>query len=285
MTFSIVAVDPEKKDIGFAIASCFWDSGQMGFAKAEKGAVVSQAQGNWDLINIFFEKLDENMTLEEIVEAFKRADESIENRQVGMVTFSGETLAFTGGKVFNGFQRIGSNYACQGNILVGPEVIDSMVESFEKSEGTLSERLYKSLQAGDDAGGDMRGKISARVCVVRNRGNPLIETVTDFRVEEHTEPVREIGRLIQLRKNLLKTWELTQSATKAEGVEKVAAIQSLEDFLSDKNDRLYLDFHESLAELHLKVGNRDKAIERYKLYVKISPNMLSILDEEIRRDI
>jgi uncharacterized Ntn-hydrolase superfamily protein len=131
----------------------------------------------------------------------------------------------------------------------------------------------------------MRGKISARVCVVRNRNNPLIETVTDFTIEEHEEPVKEIGRLLELRKNLYKTWELTQSATKAKGDEREDAIHVLEEFLSDKDDRLYLDFHESLAQLHLKHGNRDKAIESFRTYVKISPNMVSTLDEEIRREL
>ncbi|TFH01288.1 MAG: DUF1028 domain-containing protein [Candidatus Thorarchaeota archaeon] len=80
MTFSIVAADTEKKEVGFAITSCFWDAGQMGLALSGKGAIVSQAQGNWGFIPIFFDKLEEQLSLKEILETFRSSDENFENR-------------------------------------------------------------------------------------------------------------------------------------------------------------------------------------------------------------
>ena len=75
MTFSIVAVDLEAKEIGFAIASCTWDAGMVGTAKAELGAICSQAQGYFPFHSIFYEKLKENLTLEEILDEFKKVDD------------------------------------------------------------------------------------------------------------------------------------------------------------------------------------------------------------------
>ena len=123
MTFSIVAIDNERKEVGFAIASCFWNAGQVGFAKAGAGAIVSQAQGNWEFIPAFYQKLDQSLDLKEILEHFRSMDDNIENRQVGMVAFRGGSLAFTGTNVSSSFQRTGTDYSCQGNILVGREVI------------------------------------------------------------------------------------------------------------------------------------------------------------------
>ncbi len=285
MTFSIVAIDSERGEVGFAISSCFWNAGQVGFARMGAGAIVSQAQGNLDFIPAFYEKLEEDWDLKEILEHFRAMDNGIENRQVGMVAFEKGALAFTGAKVFSAYQRTGRDYSCQGNILVGEAVISSMAEAFENSTGPLADRLYAALKAGDDAGGDMRGKISARVYVERDRKNSLTNVTTDFNVEEHAEPVREIGRLLAIRRNLLRGWELSRVASEAEGQEKQSAVVELESFLKDKKDRLYVDFFETLAECQLALGNRDAAIQAYRSAIEISPNMASALDDAIRDEV
>lgn len=283
MTFSIVAVDQEKQEVGFAIASCFWDAGQMGLALAGKGAIVSQAQGNWGFIPVFFDKVEEKLSLKEILETFRRSDDNFENRQVGMVTYAGASLSFTGKDVFSAHQRIGKDYACQGNILSSPDTVDKMAEAFEITEGPLTRRLYKALQAGDDAGGEMRGKMSARVYVVRVRENPL--PVNDYRIMEHPDPVQEIGRLMQLKNDIITAWELSEAALNAEEKDKLISIQNLDNFLVDKEDRAFLDFHETLASLYLRAGNKKKAIERYRIYVKISPNMISTIDDDVKDEV
>ncbi len=281
MTFSIVASDPEKREVGFAIASCFWNAGQVGLALAGKGAIVSQAQGNWDFIPTFFEKLDENLTLENILDTFRESDENFENRQIGMVTADGTSLSFTGEKVFSAHQRKGFNYACQGNILTSPNTVDAMANAFENTNGTLTRKLYTALQAGDDAGGEMRGKMSARVYVVRVWDKPV--PVNDYTIEDHPEPVREIGRLMELKNNIITAWQLTEAISDSD--DKQVAIEELEQFLADKEDRAFLDFHQSLAESYLEIGERENAIERYKIFVRISPKMISTLDESIQTEV
>lgn len=77
MTFSMAAIDKQKKETGFAIASCSWDSGRVGLAEAGVGSIVSQARGNMAFRNLFFEKVDHDMSLEQILAYFKEIDEEI----------------------------------------------------------------------------------------------------------------------------------------------------------------------------------------------------------------
>jgi hypothetical protein len=113
---------------------------------------------------------------------------------------------------------------------------------------------------------------------VRVQENPL--PVNDYTIEDHPDPVREIGRLMQLKNDLITTWELTEAVSKTE--DKRGAIDELDQFLAEKEDRAFLDFHQSLAEFLLEIGERERAIERYRIYARISPNMISTLDDEIR---
>ena len=162
MTFSIVAIDKENKEVGFAIASCCWNTGLVCRAKVEMGAIASQASGNIGFLRMFFDKVEFGRSLEETLEHFKNNDDCFETRQVGMITFKGEMQAITGSDCneYAG-HRTGDDYSIQGNTLVGPEVIEDMVAAFEGTEGQLMDRLYAALRAGDDAGGDARGKQSA----------------------------------------------------------------------------------------------------------------------------
>lgn len=203
MTYSIVAIDKKEKEVGFAIASCAWNSGFVCQAEKEEGAMASQAQGRTLLLSVFFEQLKENKTVEHIMEHFREIDDGIENRQIGIATYKGETIAFTGENCpYWAGHKTGKDYACQGNILVGPEVIQKMTLAFENTEGSLMERLFAALQAGDNAGGDARGKQSARLLVKKKGARADSDILIDIAIEDHDEPVRELGRILEVYKNL-----------------------------------------------------------------------------------
>ncbi|MBD3407349.1 MAG: DUF1028 domain-containing protein [Candidatus Lokiarchaeota archaeon] len=281
MTFSIVAVDVKSKEIGFAIASCTWDAGMVGTAKAERGALCSQAQGYFPFHSVLYEKLEEGLNLEQIFEEFKKIDEDIENRQVGMVSFSGEVFAFTGSRNDDyAGHIIGDSYACQGNILTGPEVLEHMSKAFESTNGMLAERLYAALQAGDDVGGDIRGKMSARVLVKKKKGSDLEDTFIDLRVEDHKEPVKEIGRLLEVRRKILKAYLSMQKVIESEGEDKIDALKEMEKFLSDKVDRTVIDYHSFLADTFLKLGMEEKAIKAYQNVLTIGPKMIRVIRKQ-----
>lgn len=84
-------------------------------------------------------------------------------------------------------------------MLVGSKVVEAMADTFENSKGELAERLMKTLEAGQKAGGDKRGKVSAALLVV---GGRQIETrpFLDLRVDEHQDPVRELRRIYEVYK-------------------------------------------------------------------------------------
>jgi len=285
MTFSIVAADREREEIGFAIASCCWDAGQVCMARAKVGAIASQAQGNMAFLSQFFDARAEGLEPAAILEQFKTSDERIEHRQIGLITPDGPGLSFTGDQCASwAGHRAGDDFACQGNILVGPEVIDSMGEAFERTGGRLHERLLAALVAADNAGGDRRGKQSARLLVARQgAGQPGTDTFLDIRVEDHDEPVQEITRTLGIVGTLMTILGLLGEAAEAVGEEKESALDRLRAFLEDKRQPRYLDWWESLASAYEEAGLIEKSVEAYRQYLSINPAMEPILRESVSR--
>ena len=277
MTFSIVAIDPKTGETGFAIASCCWDAGQVCMAKPT-GAIASQANGNVGFLKIFFEKLEEGLSPEQIMAHFQESDPDIQTRQIGMVSLSGDVFAFTGQKCsfWNG-HRTGKSYSCQGNILVGPQVIEAMASAFEKAEGPLFERLFAALKAADAAGGDSRGRQSARLMVA---GKGVGEI--DITIEDNEAPVEEMGRILDVRRNLVQIFGYLGEFSKAEDADKPAILEKYWNFLEDKRETRYLDWWETLADSYYKIGEKEKAIAIYRIYLEIRPGMLRIFRENAK---
>ncbi|RLS21207.1 MAG: DUF1028 domain-containing protein [Planctomycetota bacterium] len=136
-------------------------------------------------------------TLDELI----KADSGREIRQIGVVDKNGMTANYTGAKCNQwAGAKAGKNYTCQGNLLTGPEVLDSMAKGFEETKGSLGVRLLFSLAAGEKAGGDKRGKQSAALLVVKPNGGPnsLGDRWLDFRVDDHPNPIDELIRVANL---------------------------------------------------------------------------------------
>ena len=279
MTFSIVAVDRKANEVGFAIASCCWDAGQVCFAKAEQGAIASQAQGNLAFLSAYFEQLEKGRGLDDILETFRTMDEDVESRQIGMVNADGEALSFTGAACSTwAGHRTGDGYACQGNILAGPQVIQAMAETFEDSEGPLYRRLYEALAAGDRAGGDLRGRQSARLMVRRRGwGQPGTDTLIDLSLPDHEHPVAEIGRILQVRGHLVTILGLLRDFEEGSPDVKADVLGRLRRFLDDKRSCRYLDWWETLAGKYSGIGEVEASIEAYRVYLSINPALAPVL--------
>jgi uncharacterized Ntn-hydrolase superfamily protein len=203
-TFSIVAFDPDKKEWGVAVASRVPAVGAaVPWTKAGIGAVATQSATNLSFGPNGLEMLAQGKSAEEVVKALTDADNGRDNRQLGIVDTKGNVAAFTGKKcsAWAG-HKLGMNYACQGNLLAGEAVIESMAKAFEETKGPLTWRLMAALDAGDKAGGDKRGKQSAAIQVVKDKtGNAMADYrhYVDFRVDDHKAPVEELARLVALR--------------------------------------------------------------------------------------
>jgi uncharacterized Ntn-hydrolase superfamily protein len=202
-TFSIAAYDPDKKEWGVAVASKYLAVGSaVPFAKAGAGAVATQAAVNVNYGPESLKLLAEGKSAAEVIKLVTEADKGKDFRQLGLVDAKGEPATYTGGRctAWAG-GKTGKHYACQGNILKGEKVIEAMCKAFEESKGPLAWRLMAALEAGDKAGGDKRGKQSAALLVVREKGGAggFNDRAVDFRVDDHKEPVQELARILALR--------------------------------------------------------------------------------------
>lgn len=203
-TFSIVAFDPSTKEWGVAVASKYLAVGSaVPAARAGAGAVATQAAVNSSLGPKGVELMAGGKSASEALEALKKADPGIEFRQLGLIDAKGDAVTFTG-KRCNPWAggKAGKHYAVQGNILAGKEVVEEMAKAFEaRPKWPLAWRLQAALEAGEKAGGDKRGKQSAAIVVVRDRFGPngSSDRFIDFRVDDHKEPVKELGRILGLR--------------------------------------------------------------------------------------
>ncbi|HEU4964686.1 MAG TPA: DUF1028 domain-containing protein [Bacilli bacterium] len=203
-TFSIVACDPKTGEIGVAVASKFLAVGSIvPWAKANVGAIATQSWANTGFGPDALKMLEEGKTAQEVLDALLENDENKEWRQVGLVDRHGNAAAFTGKKchTFEG-HHVGEGFTCQGNLLAGPEVIDAMAISFQYARGDLADRLLAALVAGDEAGGDRRGRQGAALYVVKEKGSydGLIDKYVDLRVDDHATPVQELKRLLGLHR-------------------------------------------------------------------------------------
>lgn len=202
-TFSIAAADPATGEVGVAVASRFFAVGAVvPFARAGVGAVATQASANTACGPAVLDLLAHGVTAREAIAVVTRNDEGRDRRQLGAVSATGDSATFTGpGCSAWAGGRSGPDYAVQGNILAGEAVVAAMEKAFLESAGRpLAERLYAALAAGDGAGGDSRGKQSAVLVVSRAGGGygGFDDRAIDVRVDDHPEPIVELGRLVDL---------------------------------------------------------------------------------------
>ncbi len=201
-TFSIVAFDPETDSLGVAVQSKFLAAGALvPYARAGVGAVAMQALANVAYGPRGLELMAQGKTAGETIELLTEEDERKAQRQVGIVDARGRAAAFTGEDCHDWAGSLtGEYYAVQGNILAGRQVVEAMASAYEASDDDLAGRLLAALQAGQEAGGDPRGKQSAALLVVREGGGygGNNDRLVDLRVDDHPEPIKELARIRDL---------------------------------------------------------------------------------------
>ncbi len=175
----------------------------MPWVRAGAGAVATQALANLSYGPNGLDGLASGGTAEDVVRALTDADPDSKQRQLGIVDATGRAANFTGSECFAWAGGVtGDGYCCQGNILTGPDVVEEMAEAFEKERGELAVRLLGALAAGDEAGGDRRGRQSAALYIARDEGGygGGIDRAVDLRVEDHPRPVSELSRLFDMHR-------------------------------------------------------------------------------------
>jgi uncharacterized Ntn-hydrolase superfamily protein len=210
-TFSIVGFDPANGDCGVAVASRYFSVGAVvPWAEAGVGCVATQANVNVGYGPRGLELLRQGLTAKQVLDKLLAEDTfpDKEGRQVAIIDRNGGIATYTGpnAPTWAG-DRQGKTWSAQGNILVGPQVPEAMGRAFEATDGELAEKLFAALKAGDDAGGDSRGKQSASMIVVRKGGGRNInnDRYLYLNVDDNPQPIPELRRLLDM--NLGYLWQ------------------------------------------------------------------------------
>ncbi len=208
-TYSIVARDGETGQLGVAVQSHWFDVGSVvPWAEAGVGAVATQSLAEISYGPMGLDLMRSGKSAGDAFEALRSVDPAPEVRQVAMIDADGRVLSFTGdscipvvGSVSH-VNKNGDSWACQANMMHLEGVAEAMSDAFEESAGEpLSERMMRAMEAAQKAGGDVRGKQSASILVVSGeRGAGWRGREMDLRVADHTEPLKELRRLLDLHR-------------------------------------------------------------------------------------
>jgi uncharacterized Ntn-hydrolase superfamily protein len=259
-TFSIAARDPATGELGVAVASRFFGVGTVvPWARAGVGAVATQAFANTGYGPRGLDLLERGASPAEALAILLRADADRERRQVGLVAADGASVTYTGaGCTTWAGGRSGPGYAVQGNILTGEPVVDAMEKAFLAAPGTLAERLYAALAAGDAAGGDSRGRQSAALLVVKAGAGygGFTDRAVDLRVDDHPQPLAELRRLLDLAL-LNQAWNEGWTAFTQRRFAEALVAQERAARLGPENGEVLYD----LAVIRLAAGKRPEALQ------------------------
>ena len=203
-TYSIVAIDKESGEIGAAVQSHWFSVGSsVIWAEAGVGAVCTQSFIEPSYGPLGLELMRAGKTSEEALAGLLRADRSEALRQVAMIDIQGRVAAHTGKKCIpEAGHFIGNGFSCQANLMLKNTVWNAMAKAFESTPGELVDKLMAALEAAEREGGDIRGKQSAAILVVKGKSSGAWwkDRTYDLRVEDNPAPLVELKRLIRLKK-------------------------------------------------------------------------------------
>jgi uncharacterized Ntn-hydrolase superfamily protein len=203
VTFSVLGRDPATGDLGIAVSSCILAVGRaVPSARPGVGVVAVQARSRRGLGPSLLAQLADGATPARLVRAAAHAAEDVD-RQIAVLAPDGAVAADTGrGSLPVSGHLLGHGMSVQGNTLASPDVLPAMARAWENARGDLADRLLAALVAGQDAGGDVRGRQSAALLVVS--GTPATEeddgVRVDLRVDDSADPVAQLRMLRNLQR-------------------------------------------------------------------------------------
>ncbi|MCX8106672.1 MAG: DUF1028 domain-containing protein [Ignavibacterium album] len=201
-TYSIVARDPETGEMGVAVQSHWFSVGSIvSWGEAGVGVIATQSFVNPSFGQRGLEMLKQGMTAQEVVDLLIASDEGRDFRQLAIVDAKGNSAAYTGSKCIpEAGHIVGDNYSVQANLMLSNLVWSEMSKAFESTDGPLAERLVAALEAAENVGGDIRGKQSAAILVVKGEATGKLweDRYIDLRVEDNPDPISEIKRLLKV---------------------------------------------------------------------------------------
>jgi uncharacterized Ntn-hydrolase superfamily protein len=203
-TYSIVARDAETGEMGVAVQSHWFSVGSIvTWAVAGVGAVATQSFVDPAYGPRGLELMKSGLTAEQALAALVEVDAGRDVRQVAFVDTAGRVAAHTGAKcIESAGHYVGKGYSVQANMMLNDEVVPAMSKAYETAEGSLADRLMAALRAAQQVGGDIRGKQSAAILIVKaeSTGRSWADRVLELRIEDHPTPIAELERLLKVHR-------------------------------------------------------------------------------------
>lgn len=203
-TYSIVARDSISGEMGVAVQSHWFSVGSLvTWAEAGVGAVATQSFVDPAYGPLGLSLMRGGKTAQQALEALLSSDPGRDVRQVAFIDVNGNVAAHTGAKCIQEAGHIvGKTYSVQANLMLNSTIWPAMAKAFETASGDLADRMLAALDAAQQAGGDIRGKQSAAILIVRgiSTGRPWADKVMELRIEDHREPLKEVRRLVAVHR-------------------------------------------------------------------------------------
>jgi uncharacterized Ntn-hydrolase superfamily protein len=254
VTASIVARDPGTGEVGVGVFTAWPGVGAVvPFAEPGVGAVATQSFVEVSFGPRGLEMLREGSGAAEVVERLIASDSNPATRQLGLMAASGDSAGFTGDScVPHVGDTSGAACRCQANMMASKGVPEAMAEAFEAADGELALRLLGALEAGEGAGGDARGRMSAALLVVPPDGEVWRRSV-DLRVDYHEDPLAELSRSLRFHR-AFELLDVAEERAAAGDTEEAMRAGTEAMGLSEENPQLLLWLGLGAAEADLEVG-------------------------------
>ncbi|QAA82389.1 DUF1028 domain-containing protein [Aequorivita sp. H23M31] len=202
-TYSIVARDAKTGEMGVAVQSHWFNVGTVvPWAEAGVGVVATQSFANVSFGPKGLALLKEGKSPQEVLDILLSKDPSKEFRQVAIMDKVGRVATFTGRNcIDHAGQKNGQDFSVQANMMLTDKVVGAMEKTWlENSDLPLAERMIAVLKSAEDVGGDIRGRQSAAIIIVKGEASsePWSDRIVDLRVDDDTFPVQELDRLLKV---------------------------------------------------------------------------------------
>jgi len=272
-TFSIVAYDPATGDCGVTVASKYFSVGAVvPWAEAGAGCIATQANVNVGYGPRGLELLRQGLSAKQVLDQLLAGDNfpGKDGRQVAIIDSKGNIAAFTGPNAPNwAGDRQGKTWSAQGNILAGPQVPESMGRAFEATQGDLAEKLFAALKAGDDAGGDSRGKQSASMLIVgKGRGRNINnDRLVYINVDDSPAPIPELRRLLDMNLGMLYSQWMGELRTAGKRREARDAAAKVARYIPGAQAQI------NLGVMDYELGDKSAALADFRKALELDPNV------------
>ena len=274
MTYSIVARDRQTSELGVAVQSHWFSVGPIvPWAAPGVGAVATQANVEPAYGPRALELMRDGASASEALERLLSEDPGSAGRQVAVVDAEGRAAVHTGASCipFAG-HVVGDGVSCQANIMASERVWPAMLEAYEAAEGPLAQRLLAALDAAEREGGDIRGRQSAAILVAPATGE-WWRHVVSLRVEDHPEPLRELRRVVDLRRAYSLASEADDRVNEGRHDEAARLFEQARSLAPDNHELL---FWAGLGAAH--AGDVERGLADVRAAIELQPGWRQLIE-------